>query len=222
MSSQLSFGFHPKRITIFVIAVAAFSIVPASSARGNTTWTITVDVAKSAALGSDFPYYTVQSSPPNAPDCSDPSSPPRDLGDLYVCAGDKIQWTPNTTGKAGWLTIHQRQGFLPAGGNPSQWFRAREKKYATVTTDAGDFGAIYEYCIAVHDDKGRPAKLYTHDPKIIIGGARLEVLIQTFQKLCRQLPAALNRDHDPDVSEETRKRAVDGCSQFQEIKNLMK
>jgi hypothetical protein len=216
MQAQSNLGNNHEKLLVYAIAFAAAAIFFASSANASTTWTITVDVK--STKGNDPPNYIFTSVPPGAPNCSSATSPPLSLGDLYVCAGDTVNWTPLSSGGKGWLTVHQSQGFQHGAGAQPIWLRAREKGTpASVTTSATDYGSIYEYCVSLHDQGGHPTRLYTHDPKIIIGGTNAEVLIEFVKKVCFQLPPLI--DKEKDLDDETKKLIVEGCKKFEDIRH---
>ena len=177
-------------VTILVISGNLF----ASSARANTTWTVTVSVVVTQGTANDVPTYNISSIPANAPNCAgaNPIGDPTQ-GDIQICPGDAIYWTFVTKGQKGWMTVHQKDGILKdSQSNSEYWFSKQEKDTtnpggATQTTLPDN---IYNYCVAVHDDNGSSTHLYTHDPKIIIGQGRQTVLFNDVKHYCNQLTAS--------------------------------
>jgi len=174
---------------VFATALAAFGSLSASSAKAQTTWTITVDVTS----GNETPAYKVLSNPTGASDCS--GTNPNPLPShyiLYICPNDKVEWKVKTTGKKGWLSIHQKDGFLMRNGVPIYWFHSREGGSA----DGGQSDAIipasplvYEYFVAVFDDNSTQSHLYAHDPKVIIGNGPP---IELFDAECKKVAASFS------------------------------
>jgi hypothetical protein len=211
----------PRRFLAYTIIVFAFGVLFAPSSKSQTIWTITVDVTK----GNDPPNYTVDP-PADSPkkNCADPNSSPKPSADnLYICPGDQVQWNVMTTGGRGLLTIHQKDGFhYGASSPPQQWYRGTEKgTLAYLTTAKTDKVYSYEYCVAVYDDNG---SLYTHDPKIIIGGANPDVQIAEYQKAYRDLVTAIAADPNAKkkAKEQAKNLAAKINEQIQELIRLLK
>lgn len=179
-----------------IIAVCCASVFVVG-ARANTTWMVLVDVRP----GNDVPTYTITSNPPNANNCDPKHTADTSKGDVPICRGDSIQWAFVTSGKNGWLTIHQSDGVLKDDhGNAKHWIRENEKGLKdTGTADPNIDNSTYKYCIAIHDDNGRQTRLYTHDPKIIIGGGPpFEELLKKVQAACNDLIASIKDSSEAD------------------------
>jgi hypothetical protein len=160
-----------RRLTRSIVSgiIAGYcASVFAVGARANTTWMVRVDVTSQ----NDVPTYSITSSPPNAKNCDSTHTADPSKGDVAICAGDSIQWTFVTGGHNGWLTIHQSDGVLKDSNGKSKYY-IREQEQGLKdpgATDPHEHNNTYKYCIAIHDKNGSKTRLYTHDPKIIIGG----------------------------------------------------
>lgn len=220
MPAQLSLSSTIKKLLVYSITVGTFTILPAPRAMAYTTWTITVDVH----TGKEKPVYGF--SYDVYPSCAGlPVASAQRVENLTICPGDIVQWKPITTGGNGLLTIHQKEGFRHGVNVPSQWFHGEEGgNPAILTTAVTDKAYSHEYCVAVYDDTGSPYNLYSHDPKIIIGGTNIEAEIEQFKVASRQLLAAIA--NDPDAKKEAREKAAKEAAkindQIQEIVRLLK
>jgi len=114
---------------------------------------------------------------------------------VAICPGDSIQWVFVTSGKNGWLTIHQSDGVLKdsSSGNAKYWIHENEQGLKdTVKTNQNQANGTYKYCVAVHDENPPRSHLSTHDPKVIIGGGGpIELLLEKVQAACNDLIASI-------------------------------
>lgn len=222
MPAQSIFGLCWKRFSVYVTAVAAFSLLLVANASANTTRTILMDVSG----GNEKPSYSVSPLPSGVSDCSGTNSiPPPSAEYLYICPGDTVEWKLKTRGKKGRMTVFQKDAFLtrPGDSTTSQWFHASEGSSDSGTSDVNAGPGEHEYCVAVFDNNGSLTHLYAHDPKIIIGGTLLEVLIKDLQADCAKLPAAI--DHDVVVNGDKKKllreQTAKACEQVETLRNLL-
>ena len=220
MPAQLRFSSFPGRSLLYVMIASALSISLVSSSKAQTTWTITVD----GTNATDPPGYKV-SPPAESPtkNCAPASPNPKPSADyLYICRGDIVQWNLITSGGQGLLTIHQKEGFHHGASSSQQWYRAIEKqKLAYLYTAKTDAQYGYEYCVALYDNNG---SLYSHDPKIIIGGTNIYTAIETYKNAYTQLLDAIT--NDPDAKKKTKDQARSQADklneQIQKLINLFK
>ncbi|MGC1618170.1 MAG: hypothetical protein WA765_06725 [Candidatus Acidiferrum sp.] len=219
MHAQLSLV-HSYKCSLYLTVVASLAIFVAPSAKASTTWTITIDVSN----GADPPIYGFDYSPKNPPpNCT--GLPPMSMQKpekLYICPGDKVEWNLTTKATQNLLTIHQNRGFQPNGTDT--WIRHYASTTASVVSDPSDPGNTYEYCVAAYDDKGTNYQLYSHDPKIIIGGTNVEVEIEQFKIAYTQLLKAIAHDADAKkkAKEQAREETTKINDQVQKLLNLLK
>jgi hypothetical protein len=220
MSAQLTRNIFPRTLLVYTIMVSVCGILFAPGSKAQTTWTITVDATK----GNDPPEYKIDP-PADSPkkNCAGANPNPKPSADyLYICRGDNVQWNLITTGGQGLLTIHQSEGFHHGASSPVQWYRAVERtKLAYLTTAKTDPIFTYKYCVALYDNNG---SLYSHDPKIIIGGTNVEAEIEQFKNVYVQLLNAIADDADADkkAKEQARKQATRINDQIQKLLRLLK
>jgi hypothetical protein len=215
MPALLSLSPTIKKLLVYLISVASLTILSASSTKAYTTWTILVDVSQ----GADPPAYSFKYSPQNpAPNC--PGLPPmsaQKAEKLHICPGDKVEWNIRAIGSEKTLTIHQNQGFQPHGSDT--WFRPGPLTLAGVVSDPHDLGTSYEYCLAAYDNQGYNYQLYSHDPKIIIGGAKLA---DEFGDLQKQFSPLLNEiAKDSKETEKARSKAKKIEEEIEQLKKLL-
>jgi hypothetical protein len=176
-----------------IVAVCCAGLF-AVSARANTIWTVHVDVTS----GKDQPVYTISSSPIKAHNCDPNNTADTSKGDVPICPGDSIQWVFETGGKKGSLTIHLSKDVLnDNNGNAKYWITAKEGAQDTYTEDPSVSAGIFKYCIAIYDDNGNKSRVYTHDPKIIVGGGHSVELLK-FEAACNDLVASIKNASDAD------------------------
>jgi len=174
-----------RNALIPLIAISLISICFTCSAEAQTTWLVLVDVSS----GNDTPTYLV--SPQNADTCDPSHKSQGNNGDVYVCPNDTVLWMAKskqdnqTKMQHHHLIIAQEDGILvkTPGSDPIHIFHAHE--------GGRDGGAIYEpvppdgpenheYSVFVFDKVAN--YLYVDDPKIIIGGTRLETELARLEK----------------------------------------
>ena len=220
MPAQPSLSSTINKLLVFSLTVATFTILSASSAKAYTTWTILIDVSQ----GVDPPIYSFTYSPKNpAPNCPGlPQMSAQKAENLHICPGDKIEWDIRAHGSQKTLTIHQNQGFQPHGSDI--WFRPGALSLANVVSDPHDIGTTYEYCVAAYDDQGYNFQLYSHDPKIIIGGTNLGPAIENLLTASHQLVKKIDGDVDlsEKAKEKVRKRAAKIDKQIRDLRELLK
>jgi hypothetical protein len=219
MSAQLRLSPNLKKLLTYAIAVASFAISLAPTAKA-ITWTITV-----TTVGKDQLSYSVD---PKFGGC--PFTDPQDATYLHICLGDTVQWQARTTGADTTkmfnklLILHEDFILGDKDDDPSLAFQAVNTKL----TEGGhtDKDAVlyreHKYHVYVYD---RVTKIKYHDdPKIIIGGAKLEDLFDDVQRFCAQFPKAIDQDMniDDEAKKQAKKQANEGCQQFQNLKKPLK
>jgi hypothetical protein len=214
MRTQLSLRLDRRKNLISFIAVASFTAILAPNAKA-TTWTIIV-----TAVGTNsIPTYSV--SPPVG-GCPFPVI--QDPKNLYICPGDTVQWQAATSGTGPnkmhnkmWI-FHEDFILLDEDGDPTQGFHATDAAVTKggTTDPAAVLYVPHKYHVSVFD---KLTKLkYSDDPKIIIGGTNVGILINFVKSICVQLPPLI--DKDKDLDEEAKKLAIEGCRQFRNINHL--
>ncbi len=212
--------FFPRKILVYAIMVSVSGVLLAANLKAQTTWTITVD----ATGATDPPKYTVDPAPDSpTKNCAGRNPIPKPTADyLYICRGDRVQWNLITNGGQGLLTIHQNEGFHHGANSPTQWYRTIENQsLAYLTTAKTDPQFTYKYCVALYDNNG---SLYSHDPKIIIGGTNVEAEAEQFKIAYTQLLNAIADDADANekAKEQARKEAGKINDQVRKLLNLLK
>jgi len=201
---------------VYAVAVVALIVSLSPNASAQTIWTISVDVTSNA----DRPLYMVL---PDHGGCM--NLPHQNPENLYVCPGDTVQWDFSTMGKHGLLTIHQNRGFQNVKGIKDKWFRGTEGgttpgvNMASVTIDGHDPGNVYEYCLAIYDNKnGAPYVLHAHDPKIIIGGTPFGARLAELQEEFRPVLDEIAKDSKDDSA---RRKAIKINEEIEKLKKLL-
>jgi hypothetical protein len=162
MTDQLSSRPAGKRFMIFATVAAAFCILSGSSAKAQpTTWQIAV-----VATGpGPQPTYVVI--PPKGKTCDSTTSTQPTTGDVYVCQGDTVQWTANTTTAKNDMYIYDNDAVLVDQSNASpHGFHKSDNQPVTGTITNSKTGT-HKYWVIVWDPS--TGVLYVHDPTIIIG-----------------------------------------------------
>jgi hypothetical protein len=182
-----------RSIVSGIIAICCASVF-AVNARANTIWVVHVDVTS----GNDLPVYTITSTPPGASNCDPKHTAHTSQGDVPICPGDSIQWAFVTKGGNGSLTIHQSDGILKDGhGNAKYWIREQEQGLAdTNTEDPTIVSGVFKYCVAIYDNGSN--RVYTHDPKIIVGGGSPFELLKPFEAACHDLVVSIRNSSEAD------------------------
>jgi hypothetical protein len=212
MPGQIGPSTIPRRSLFYAIAVATLGIFLVPTVRAATTWTITIDVH----TGKDKPDYSFKYDV--YPNCKNlPPAGSQDPENLVVCPEDTVYWDFVTVGTHKLLTMHQNQGFQPSGHDT--WFRGDAATKPSVVIDKNDHGSTYEYCVAVYDDKGTKHQLYSHDPKIIIGGTLFAARIVELQKEFSPLLDEISKDSGE--GEKARRKAKKIDEEIEKLKKLL-
>jgi hypothetical protein len=158
------------------------------------TWTITIHEAGAGQK----PYYTV--APAASPSkCFAPENPVPTAGNLTVCAGDTVQWVVSPTASANLIIYTEDVVLQDANGNPHQWIDSKAPILETINPQALA-GEEYKYYVYVYDDTKK--RLYSDDPKFIIGGGT-----KGPETGCRNLERGVAALADSQTSPDKKKRA---------------
>ena len=221
MPAQLPFIPRIKKLLVHVIAMSSFFFVLAPSANAKPiTWTITV-----TAIGKNAkPSYVVS---PDHGGC--PYQAKQNPTYLHICVGDRVRWkaftfSDHSHSMSNRLGIfHDDFILLDNAGDPTQVFQAADGNLTDggMTDKDATLDEEHEYHVSVFDRVN--GYKYSDDPKIIIGGTPLVVLIEDLQADCAKLPAAI--DHDPveneDLKKQLRDHAAQACEQVKKLKDLL-
>jgi hypothetical protein len=189
-----------KRPFAHAIPVVALCMLAVSGARGQTTWTVTVIPTTPNQFNSNLPSYTVTGSNasvtfPNVPSTCNfdrdgankawvanqpsgqqqppPNSGQPNTGDLYVCPGDIVQWTDQSTSTGSEMLILDPDGIILDKNNASphlfHWPPLGTNPLPGGTIDPSAAGTSHKYTIVVYQPGTGPYHLYAQDPQITIG-----------------------------------------------------
>jgi hypothetical protein len=222
MTYALMLALGCKRLLFFVIAIASFGIVLVSSAKAQTTWTVTVDVTSL----NKKPVYTLL--PPivnGSPACKYTTQ--KHPESLYVCNDDIVLFQANTAPDSSShlmnydLYIYQEDDMIVDNSATPVPIPIVHAKTGTAKGGkvSGKNGA-HAYYVAVFDNANN--RMYVDDPKIIIGtGSKLNIseLLDEIEPLALQLVPMVNAD--PKATREDQLKAQQILSHVKALKEKL-
>jgi hypothetical protein len=185
-----------------VCAAALLVVGAVGSLRGGTSparavsktpWKVEVDLTAYPDPSKDKAVFKFS---PGAHDdeCSDGGfSQAPDTNDLCVSEGETISWLVKTSTGHAQVVIALHGQFLDDGSaahKPIQRIDTVEGKWTDNFSVTQGTSSIYgyDYCIAAYDATAQPPHFYVVDPKMIVGGSRLNT-----EKLINQIEIRLTR-----------------------------
>jgi len=212
--AQLNLSSTIKKLLVYSITVATFTIILAPRAKAYTTWTITIDATGNGPKPAGYSLSRTDTGIPC--EYTNSSSGARSL---TVCPKDVVLWVastaPGSSGKKkNELFVFQEDTILLDGDNNSvQTLHSSDGAATGGTIDPTATLLGHEYYVVVYDRSNK--KWYMEDPKIIIGGTQVPSLMEDIQKNCKQLTPLLEKHAD--LSKEAKEQAIKACKQLEEI-----